>query len=161
VCSIERKKIMTSFVQPNYPTHHQGVERAEHAAENVSNAVHQFTGARGLATFVLAAVVSALLFAANQLMETWADGHLMAAWIVLWAVAFAALAMLATPIRKTVQQVKAFDGSAMYTAWSARRKARLADEKMWDFARSDARLMADITRALGDTEEAVSWNMRK
>ena len=152
---------MTSFVQPNYPTHHQGVERAEHAAENVSNAVHQFTGARGLATFVLAAVVSALLFAANQLMETWADGHLMAAWIILWAVAFAALAMLATPIRNTVKQIKAFDGSAMYAAWSARRKARLSDEKMWNYARQDNRLMADITRALGDTDEAASWNLRK
>lgn len=152
---------MTSFVQPNFPTHHQGVERAEHAAENVSQAMLQFTGARGLATFVLAAIVSALLFAANQLMETWADGHLMAAWIVLWAVAFAALAMLATPIRNTVLQVKSFDSSAMYAAWSARRKARLADEKMWEFARHDNRLMADITRALGDTEEAGAWLLRK
>ena len=152
---------MTSFVQPTYPTHHQGVERAEHAAENVSNAMHQFTGARGLATFVLAAIVSALLFAANQLMETWADGHLMAAWIVLWAVAFAVLAILATPIRNTVLQVKAFDGSAMYAGWSARRKARLSDEKMWNYARQDSRLMADITRALGDTEDATAWKMRK
>ena len=152
---------MTNFVQPDYPTHHQGVERAEHAAENVSNVVHQFTGARGLATFVLAAIVSALLFAANQLMETWADGHLMAAWIILWAVAFAALAMLATPIRNTVKQLKAFDGSAMYAAWSARRKARLSDEKMWNYARQDNRLMAEITRALGDTEDAAAWNLRK
>ena len=152
---------MTNFVQPDYPTHHQGVERAEHAAENVSNVVHQFTGARGLATFVLAAIVSALLFAANQLMETWADGHLMAAWIILWAVVFAALAMLATPIRNTVKQLKAFDGSAMYAAWSARRKARLSDEKMWNYARQDNRLMAEITRALGDTEDAAAWNLRK
>ena len=152
---------MTSFVQPNYPTHHQGVERAEHAAENVSDAVHQFTGARGLATFVLAAIVSALLFAANQMMETWADGHLMAAWVVLWAIAFAALAILATPIRNTVKQIKTFDGSTLYAAWSARRKARLSDEKMWNFARHDSRLMADITRALGDNKEAADWNMRK
>ena len=152
---------MTSFVQPNFPTHHQGVERAEQAAENVSNAAHLFTGARGLATFVLAAIVSALLFAANQLMETWADGHLMAAWIVLWAVAFAALALMATPISNTVKRVKSFDGSAMYAAWSARRKARLADEKMWNYARQDSRLMADITRALGDTDEAAAWTMRK
>ena len=152
---------MTSFVQPNFPTQHQGVERAEHAVENVSNAAHLFTGARGLATFVLAAIVSALLFAANQLMETWAEGHLMAAWIILWAVAFAALALLATPIRNTVKQAKTFDGSAMYAAWSARRKARLSDEKMWSDACQDSRLMADITRALGDTEEAVSWNLRK
>jgi hypothetical protein len=152
---------MTSFVQPNFPEHHAGIERAEHAFDNVSQRLHNFDGARGLATFLLAAVVSALLFAANQLMESWADGHLLAAWVVMWTVAFAALALLAVPIRSTVQQVKTFDGSAMYTAWSARRKARLADEKMWDFARHDSRLMADITRALGDTDEAAVWNMRK
>jgi hypothetical protein len=152
---------MTSFVQPNFPEHHAGVERAEHAFDNLSQRLHNFDGARGLATFLLAAVVSALLFAANQLMESWADGHLLAAWVVMWTVAFAALALLAVPIRSTVQQVKTFDGSAMYTAWSARRKARLADEKMWNFARHDSRLMADITRALGDTDEAAVWNMRK
>ena len=152
---------MTSFVHPTYPTHHQGIERAEHAIENVSQRMHNFDGARGLATFLLAAVISALLFAANQMMESWADGHLLAAWMVLWTVAFAAMAMLASPIRTAVQQIKNIDGSAMYAAWSARRKARLADEKMWDFARHDSRLMADITRALGDTEEAAVWNLRK
>ncbi|MDO8457276.1 MAG: hypothetical protein Q7T07_10240 [Burkholderiaceae bacterium] len=152
---------MTSFVHPTYPTHHQGVERAEHAIENVTQVVHNFDGARGLATFLLAAIVSALLFAANQMMENWADGHLLAAWLVLWTVAFAALALLASPIRRTVQQIKQFDGSTMYAAWSARRKARLTDEKMWEYARHDPRVMADITRALGDTEEAAIWNLRK
>ncbi|MDO8773772.1 MAG: hypothetical protein Q7K57_34675 [Burkholderiaceae bacterium] len=152
---------MTSFVQPSFPQHHQGIERAEHAVENVSRAVHNFDGARGLATFLLAAVVSALLFAANQMMENWADGHLLAAWLVLWTVAFAALALLAAPIRRTVRQLKSIDGSATYAAWSARRKARQADEKMWEFARQDPRLMADLMRALGDTPEASNWHLRK
>lgn len=152
---------MTSFVHPTYPTHHQGVERAEHAIENVTQAVHNFDGARGLATFLLAAVVSALLFAANQMMENWADGHLLAAWMVLWTVAFAALALLAAPIRSTVQQLKSIDGRATYAVWSARRKARLSDEKMWEYARHDSRLMADITRTLGDAEEAAVWGLRK
>jgi hypothetical protein len=152
---------MTSFVHPTYPTHHQGVERAEHAIENVTQAVHDFDGARGLATFLLAAVVSALLFAANQMMENWADGHLLAAWLVLWTVAFAALALLAAPIRRTVLQLKSIDGRANYAAWSARRKARLTDEKMWEYARHDPRVMADITRALGDSADASYWNLRR
>ncbi len=152
---------MTSFIQPSFPTHHEGIERAEHAVENVTQAVRNFDGARGLATFLLAAVVSALLFAANQMMENWADGHLLAAWLVLWTVAFTALALLATPIRRAVQEVKNIDGSAVYAAWSARRKARLADEKMWEYARHDNRLMADITRALGDDPEAANWTLRK
>ena len=151
---------MTNFVQPNFPSHHEGIERVGDAIDNATAAYRKFDGARGLATFLLAAVVSGLLFAANQLIDTWADGHLLAAWIALWAVAFAALALAAGPIRRAVASVKEFDGSAMYAAWSARRKARIQDEKMWDYAQQDARLMADIMRAVNDTPEGVNWHLR-
>ena len=151
---------MTSFVQPNYPTHHEGIERVGDAIDSATNAYGKFDGARGVATFLLAAVVSGLLLAANQLIDTWADGHLLAAWMALWAVAFAALALAAGPIRRAVSSVKEFDGSALYAAWSVRRKARIQDEKMWDYAKQDARLMADIMRAIGDSPEAGRWHLR-
>jgi len=151
---------MTSFVQPNYPTHHEGIERVGDAIDSATNAYGKFDGARGVATFLLAAVVSGLLLAANQLIDTWADGHLLAAWMALWAVAFAALALAAGPIRRAVSSVKEFDGSALYAAWSARRKLRLQDEKMWDYAQHDARLMADIMRAIDDSPEAGRWHLR-
>jgi hypothetical protein len=161
--SVQLKKernTMTSFVQPNYPTHHEGIERVGVAIDSATDAYRKFDGARGLATFLLAAVVSGLIFAANQLIDTWADGHLLAAWIGLWTVAFAALALAAGPIRRAVSSVKEFDGSAMYAAWSARRKARIADEKMWDYARHDQRLMADIMRAVDNTPDAAKWHLR-
>jgi hypothetical protein len=101
-----------------------------------------------------------LILAANQLIDTWADGHLLAAWMALWTVAFAALALAAGPIRRAVVSVKQFDGSALYAAWSARRKARIQDEKMWEYARHDNRLMADIMRAVNDTPEAANWHLR-
>ena len=41
---------------------------------------------------LLAAIVAAFLVVANQVVDTWTEGHLLAAWIVLWMVAFAALA---------------------------------------------------------------------
>ena len=151
---------MTNFVQPNYPTHHEGIERVGDAIDSATNAYRKFDGARGMATFLLAAVVSGLLLAANQLIDTWADGHLLAAWMALWAVAFAALALAAGPIRRAVSSVKEFDGSALYAAWSARRKLRLQDEKMWDHAQHDARLMADIMRAIDDSPEAGRWHLR-
>jgi hypothetical protein len=151
---------MTSFVQPSYPTHHEGIERVGVAIDSATDAYRQFDGARGVATFLLAAVVSGLILAANQLIDTWADGHLLAAWIALWTVAFAVLALAASPIRRAVNNVKTFDGSAMYAAWTARRKARIADEKMWEYARHDNRLMADIMRAVNDTPEAVNWHLR-
>lgn len=151
---------MTNFVQPNYPTHHEGIERVGDAIDNATAAYRKFDGARGLATFLLAAVVSGLILAANQLIDTWADGHLLAAWIALWTVAFAALALAASPIRRVVMSAKNFDGSALYAAWSVRRKARIADEKMWEYARHDARLMADIMRALDTTPDAAKWHLR-
>ena len=151
---------MTSFVQPNYPTHHEGIERVGDAIDSATNAYGKFDGARGVATFLLAAVVSGLLLAANQLIDTWADGHLLAAWTALWAVAFAALALAAGPIRRAVSSVKEFDGSALYAAWTARRKARINDEKMWDCAQHDARLMADIMRAIDDSPEAGRGHLR-
>ena len=156
----KERKIMTSFVQPNYPTHHEGIERVGDAIDSVSAAYRKFDGARGVATLLLAAVVSGLVLAANQLIDTWADGHLLAAWVALWSVAFAALALAAGPIRRAVLSVKEFDGSTLYAAWRARRKARVADEKMWDYAQHDARLMADIMRAIDDSPEAGRWHLR-
>ena len=57
---------------------------------------------------LLAAVVSALLVVANQVIDTWTEGHLLAAWIVLWTVAFAALGLLAAPARRAVHAVARF-----------------------------------------------------
>jgi hypothetical protein len=156
----KERNTMTHFVQPSFPTHHEGIERVGEAIDSATTAYRKFDGARGLATFLLAAVVSGLLFAANQLIDTWADGHLLAAWIALWAIAFAALALAAGPIRRAVTSMKEFDGSAMYAAWSARRKSRIQDEKMWDYAQHDARLMADIMRAIDDSPEAGKWHLR-
>jgi hypothetical protein len=151
---------MTSFVQPNFPTHHEGVERISGGIDSVSAGFHKVTSARSVATLLLAAVVSGLVFAANQMIDTWADGHLLAAWVALWTVAFATLALAAGPIRHTVLSLAKFDGSTMYAAWSARRKARINDEKMWDYARQDPRLMADIMRAVDNTPDAERSHLR-
>ena len=151
---------MTSFVLPSFPTHHEGVERISDGIEGAATVFHQATGARSVATFLLAAVVSALVFVANQLIETWADGHLLAAWAAMWAVTFAAIALAADPIRRAVLGVKNMDGSSVYAAWRARRKARINDEKMWDYARQDSRLMADIVYAVDNTPDSSKSHLR-
>lgn len=90
---------MTSFAHVDYPTEHSGVVRAENAAAAIKDIAHNFDGARGAASLLLAAVVSALMVVANQVIDTWSEGHLLAAWMVLWVVAFAALALLTLPAR--------------------------------------------------------------
>lgn len=134
---------MTSFVHIEYPTQHPGVVRAENAAKAFNHLVHGFDGARGAAALMLAALVSALLVVANQVIDTWTDGHLLAAWIVLWTVAFAALALLAKPIRRLAVSLR--DTMAV---WSANHKQKVEDDKLWELALSDARVMADIGRAM-------------
>ncbi|WP_198969955.1 hypothetical protein [Xylophilus sp. ASV27] len=132
---------MTSFVHPVYPTHHVGAERAARVAEHVQHLAH---GARGGAALLLAAIVAALLVVANQIIGTWSEGHLLAAWIVLWVVAFAALALLAGPARRASIALR-----AAAAGWNARRIAAEEDRKLMRLAMTDARVMADISRAMG------------
>ncbi len=135
---------MTSFVHVDHPTEHPGVVRAERVVASVRGLASRFDGNRAIASLLLAAIVSALLVVANQVIETWTDGHLLAAWILLWTVAFAALALLATPARRV--------GAALgggYRSWAATRRQLAQDRKLWDIALTDARVMADISRAMG------------
>ncbi|MEY3765711.1 MAG: hypothetical protein RLZ03_670, partial [Pseudomonadota bacterium] len=52
---------MTAFVNVEFPSQHPGVERAEQVIERFEQATAAFDGARGVATLLLAALVSALL----------------------------------------------------------------------------------------------------
>ena len=73
----------TSFAPVSFPA-----PRAERATSPKSPAP---AASRAASSVLLAAIVSALLVVANQVVDTWSEGHLLAAWIVLWIVAFAAL----------------------------------------------------------------------
>lgn len=134
---------MTSFVHVDHLTEHPGVVRVERALRALRHAARAFDGARGAATLLLAAFVSALLVVANQVIDTWTEGHLLVAWIALWTVAFAALALLAVPTRNAARTMR----TSWRAAVEARRQAR-EDRKLWDVALTDARVMADISRAM-------------
>src|SRR6218665_3517024 len=88
---------MTSFVNVQYPSEHLGVVRAENALEALKQAAAGFDGARGMAALLLAAMVSALLVFEQQVIDSWAERHQWAAWLALWLLAFAPLALLAPP----------------------------------------------------------------
>ncbi|HUR90534.1 MAG TPA: hypothetical protein VMZ74_15730 [Ramlibacter sp.] len=133
----------TSFVHVHYPAQHPGVERAARAIEGAKRAARGFDGTRATASLLLAAIVSALLVVANQVVDTWTEGHLLAAWIVLWTVAFAALALFAAPARSTAAALR-----TSYREWKARQVQKRHDEQFWQAALQDARIMADISRAM-------------
>lgn len=96
-----------------------------------------------LAGMLLAAVLAAFLVVADQLIETWANGHLLLVWVALWTVAFAALALLAPPLRHLANTV------ARQVACATKARAqRRADEAMWQHAQTDARILQDIQVAM-------------
>jgi len=97
------------------------------------------SGARGLAALLLAAVVASLVVVADRLISTWADGHLLLAWVVLWAVVFAGMALFADVARRAA-------GSLLVRLdqWSRVRAERRADARLWAMARQDPHLMREL-----------------
>ncbi len=99
---------MTSFVNLEYPTEHPGVVRVEKAFATLQDLASRLAGARGIAALLLAAAVSTLLVLVNQVMDVWGSSQSSASWLVLWLVAFFALALLTAPARRA--------GSALHAA---------------------------------------------
>jgi hypothetical protein len=110
---------------------------------NFRGFIPRLDATRATASLLLAAIVAALLVVANQVIDTWTEGHLLAAWIALWVVAFAALALLAAPARRATASLR-----AAYAEWREHRLQARHDEQFWQAALSDARIMADISRAM-------------
>lgn len=133
---------MTSFVHTHFSARHAGSERIESAIESVGQMRKGFDGTKGLTVMLLAALVSALIVVADQLVDTWVDGHLLAAWVVLWLGVFAAMALL-TP---TTRQLATVLMGAL-NAWSVRVARARADDRLWNLAQSDPRVLADIQAA--------------
>lgn len=124
------------------------------SAGNKAGVRTRFDSTKGLSSMLLAAMVSALVVVADRLIDTWADGHLLAAWVALWAVGFAALAVFSGAARKlAASAVVALD------KWSQRVAQNRADERLWAIAQADPRVMADlqmaIARGRGDSPSAA------
>jgi len=151
----EEIKMNHNFVHLNYPLTHPGVDRAEQAVANFKRLGDNFSPTHTLAAMLLAAIVAAFVVVADQMMDTWADGHLLAAWVALWAVAFAAVGLFAG-VSKTlaIQKKQGLD------AWSSRMAQRRSDERLWAIAQTDARLMSELQTAMSrsDEEELLGEN---
>ena len=138
-------------VHLDYPLTHPGVDRAEQVVANFKRLGGNFSPTRTLAAMLLAAIVAAFVVVADQMMDTWADGHLLAAWVALWAVAFAAVGLFAGVSKSLASQMKeALDG------WSASMAQRRSDERLWAIAQTDARLMSELQNAMNRSDQALA-----
>jgi hypothetical protein len=109
----------------------------------IGNMGSALDGSRALAGMLLAAVMAALLVVADQLIDTWADGHLLAAWVALWTVTFAALALLASPLRQVAASIA---GGLVRRV--AQMRAAQAEARMWELASHDPRVLEEIHAAI-------------
>ncbi|MDR7152141.1 Ca2+/Na+ antiporter [Hydrogenophaga palleronii] len=113
------------------------------AAGATTPSATQTESARSLAVMLLAAVVAAMVVLADRLINTWADGHLFLAWVALWVVVFAGMALFASTARTIAQRtVRSLDG------WSQTIARARADARLWNIAQSDPRLMQELQQAL-------------
>jgi hypothetical protein len=101
---------------------------------------------------LLAAIVAAFVVVADQMMATWADGHLLAAWVTLWAVAFAAVGLFAGVSKSLAIQAK-----QALNAWSTSMARRRSDERLWAIAQTDARLMSELQSALSRSDKDLHF----
>jgi hypothetical protein len=134
---------MSSFIQPDFPQQHQGVLRLESAVASVQQAGKRVEGAKGVVALLIAAVASALVVAADQLVSTWAEGELLLAWVALWALVFAVVVLFADGVRQWRVQLT---GAIERQMTASRNRAQ--DAQLWAAASSDPRLMAELDAAI-------------
>jgi hypothetical protein len=141
---------MSKFVHVDMPLSHPGTERLENAFAYFKTLRTRFSEERAMASMLLAAVVSALLLAADQLIKEVHEGHLLLAWVALWLVGFVALVFLAKPIKQLSRSLR-----TSLANWKQERHAADQDAQLWELAKHDERVMADIRAAMGRSAESV------
>ena len=137
-----------NFVHLEYPLTHPGVDRAEKVVNNFKRLSDTFNPTRTLAIMLLAAVLATFVVVADQMVDTWADGHLLAAWVALWAVVFAAVGLLAGVTKSVAIQLK-----TSLDRWAASAAQRRSDERLWAIAQTDARMMSELRTAMSRNDE--------
>lgn len=113
-----------------------------------AQAVAPATSAKTLSTLLLAAGVAALVVLADHMIDDWAETHLLASWLALWAVAVLAIGALRGVTRLLAQKLMAnLDG------WSAQVARRRSDQRLWAMAQNDTRMMRDLQTAMDRADD--------
>ncbi len=127
---------MTRFVPAFTP-------RQEYSAQSAANTTPVWGNgvltSRTLAGMLLAATLSLILVVADKLIESWADGDTLLGWVSLWMAVFVTLALFAPVLRRWSGAM----ARKLATAYAAAR-ARDEEAALWDLARHDPRIMAEI-----------------
>ncbi len=75
-------------------------------------------------------------------MDTWSEDHVVLAWAALWAIGFIAIGLLATPAHQAARGLR-----TGFAQWREASAAQAEEEKLWDLAKHDHRILAEIMAA--------------
>jgi hypothetical protein len=107
-------------------------------------------GVRGLSVLLLAAAVSALVTVADRYVSVWTEGQLFFSWVMLWALVFAGMALFANTARQIASKTL-----AVLDGWSRSRAHARAESRLWEVAKSDPRVMAELVAARSRAQAAA------
>ncbi|MCX7815842.1 MAG: hypothetical protein N2256_10215 [Tepidimonas ignava] len=138
--------ILTSSAPTATPT--RGAGASTHV-----DAARRAVAPRALATLLLAAGVAALAVVTDRLMDTWADGHLLAAWVLMWAVVFLGSVLLASPARRLAQRL-----GTLLDGWAQARARARAEARTAALARLDHRVQAELDAQRTRAESPAAWD---
>lgn len=144
---------MNQLVHTDFQIAHEGATHINQALSKLGRQAKKARGAKGLAGLLVTGGVSAAIVVANQIVSAWTDGHLLLAWIAMWVVVFALLAVFSEAIRSWPAALQ-----QRYAAWEANAALRAANARTWDAALADPRLMAELQCARRRADEHAAAN---
>ena len=147
---------MSSSIK-NFTQQYGSAYQLEAAWQEVNKPEGQgFFSSRILFALVFSAVTAAGLVVSYNVMDSVQEGHVLVMWMALWYVAFAALALFTGTARQVGLHLK-----ENLDQWSSNVARKHADQRMWEMAKSDPRLMADLQAAklnkAGWADAHVAW----
>ena len=144
---------MSNFIYNSYCVEHPGEVRIYQADDERMAAAAAASSRRRrveyprqpLLSYLIAGAAVLVLLAARWIETSDIQGNMpmLTAWMVLWTMAFASIALFSTPARRAIHMLR-----AAYRGWSRSRQQAASDERVWNAALHDARLMADLARAM-------------
>ena len=141
-CQQRKGTIMQNLVHASQVPNHRGVMRLENADAALRATAGRLFNAKTLAGPLVAAALAASVIVAEQIINTWADGQLLLAWLALWFMLFAAFALFSEAVFGWSEMLGAAIGH-----WSDKGAQQAADAQVWQVARTDHRVMADLRAA--------------
>ncbi|WP_027014403.1 hypothetical protein [Comamonas composti] len=133
---------MSNFIYNSYCVEHPGVVQVYQSQEEQQRAAAPRSRSRANALVAFTAL-AALMLLAQQIASAWGSASMINAWAILLLMGLASLALFSAPVRRAALVVR-----AGWRAWVESRQQAAADERIWNAALQDARLMADLARAM-------------